>query len=398
MSAYKQFTTKDIVITPFSANKGFRYTDNAMTASNVGVEIYFGIQPHSNNLIFEPFPTFVQWTNLGTTVSGSQNFTGFVNKQNTNSVYSSAIQLYYSNYFESPSGSQVPTSSLLYGLEGERNNTFSDNNQNIEIGLSGSNNIPIGAIQSPQYDNYLSSTVYKDVNSNSGPQMRTALLGETLLPNANYLNVISIPSKLWGKNIEPQSFSLDYNPSGTGAGSSDFKIWDDGDGNLRYSLPHQSITNDYIGNICYSHGMAIMTPISESNQVGGVLATPNNLGWLVLEGQNGYSGTNNLQYLTVGWSSSVILYEHQYKCVVRENEFGYSLNPSALSGSQSEQVLPGTNNVYKDFATGSYFSPYITTVGLYDNDQNLLAIGKLSVPTKVPMNADLEIQVAFDSI
>ena len=398
MSAYKQFTTKDIVITPFSANKGFRFKGNKLTASNVGVEVYFGTQPPIDKLIFETTKVDPWASNLGTTVSGSQNFTGFVNKQNTNSVYSSAIQLYYSNYFESPSGSQVPTSSLLYGLEGERNNTFSDNNQNIEIGLSGSNNIPIGAIQSPQYDNYLSSTVYKDVNSNSGPQMRTALLGETLLPNANYLNVISIPSKLWGKNIEPQSFSLDYNPSGTGVGSSDFKIWDDGDGNLRYSLPHQSITNDYIGNICYSHGMAIMTPISESNQVGGVLAIPNNLGWLVLEGQNGYSGTNNLQYLTVGWSSSVILYEHQYKCVVRENEFGYSLNPSALSGSQSEQVLPGTNNVYKDFATGSYFSPYITTVGLYDNDQNLLAIGKLSVPTKVPMNADLEIQVAFDSI
>ena len=398
MSAYKQFTTKDIVITPFSANKGFRFKGNKLTASNVGVEVYFGTQPPIDKLIFETTKVDPWASNLGTTVSGSQNFTGFVNKQNTNSVYSSAIQLYYSNYFESPSGSQVPTSSLLYGLEGERNNTFSDNNQNIEIGLSGSNNIPIGAIQSPQYDNYLSSTVYKDVNSNSGPQMRTALLGETLLPNANYLNVISIPSKLWGKNIEPQSFSLDYNPSGTGVGSSDFKIWDDGDGNLRYSLPHQSITNDYIGNICYSHGMAIMTPISESNQVGGVLATPNNLGWLVLEGQNGYSGTNNLQYLTVGWSSSVILYEHQYKCVVRENEFGYSLNPSVLSGSQSEQVLPGTNNVYKDFATGSYFSPYITTVGLYDNDQNLLAIGKLSVPTKVPMNADLEIQVAFDSI
>ena len=37
MSAYKQFTTKDIVITPFSANKGFSFTGNAMTASDVGV-------------------------------------------------------------------------------------------------------------------------------------------------------------------------------------------------------------------------------------------------------------------------------------------------------------------------------------------------------------------------
>jgi hypothetical protein len=105
-----------------------------------------------------------------------------------------------------------------------------------------------------------------------------------------------------------------------------------------------------------------------------------------------------LNFFTVGWSSSVTLYEHQYKCVVRENEFGYSLNPSLLSGSQLTQPLPGTNYVYKDFATGSYFSPYITTIGLYDDNQNLLAIGKLSSPTKVPMKADLEIQVSFDSL
>ena len=53
MSAYKQFTTKDIVITPFSANKGFSFTGAAMTASNVGIEIYFGTQPPANKLIFE---------------------------------------------------------------------------------------------------------------------------------------------------------------------------------------------------------------------------------------------------------------------------------------------------------------------------------------------------------
>ena len=123
----------------------------------------------------------------------------------------------------------------------------------------------------------------------------------------------------------------------------------------------------------------------------------------VLYNQNGYTpgnpgctNSNRISYCRI-LVSSVTLYEHQYKCVVRENEFGYSLNPSLLSGSQANVPL-GTNNVYKDFATGSYFSPYITTVGLYDNEQNLLAIGKLSVPTKVPMNSDLEIQVAFDSI
>ena len=53
MSAYKQFTTKDIVITPFSANKGFGFSNVAeMTASNVGIEIYYGTEPPTNKLIF----------------------------------------------------------------------------------------------------------------------------------------------------------------------------------------------------------------------------------------------------------------------------------------------------------------------------------------------------------
>jgi hypothetical protein len=140
--------------------------------------------------------------------------------------------------------------------------------------------------------------------------------------------------------------------------------------------------------------------MSESNfDPPFVFNNPSLAGVEVTQNQDGYNaGTNDLSQFTVGWSSSVTLYEHQYKCVVRENEFGYSLNPSLLSGSQLTQPLPGTNYVYKDFATGSYFSPYITTIGLYDDNQNLLAIGKLSSPTKVPMKADLEIQVSFDSL
>ncbi len=388
MSAYKQFTTKDIVITPFSANKGFSFTGNAMTASNVGIEVYFGTQPPANKLIFETSQQTIWNNNFGSTVSGSQNFTGFVNKLNTNSVYSSAMQLYYSNYFGSQSGSLIATSSLLYGLEGSQNNTFAENN-NIDIGLSGSNNIPIGAVKSPQYDNYLSSTI---------TQTRTALLGEDTLvankPNNNFISLISIPSKLWGNNIEPQSVNIVYT-----SGVLAFTAHDDANGNLFISEPTTPIIDQYCGNVIYEHGNIILTPVSASagNPYDGTTSEFTGLGAFVLKGQDGYNGSNLLQNLTVGFSSSVTLYEHQYKCVVRENEFGYSLNPSLLSGSQSEAPLLGTNYVYKDFATGSYFSPYITTVGLYDNDQNLLAIGKLSVPTKVPMNADLEIQVAFDT-
>jgi len=395
MSAYKQFTTKDITITPFSANKGFSFKGNAMTASNVGVEIYYGTQPPTNKLIFET-TTEGNWVFYvgGSTVSGSQNASGFVNKLNTNSVYSSVMQLYYSNYFESMSGSLATTSSMLYGLEGPQNNVFADYN-NIDIGLSGSNNIPIGAIKSPQYYNYENSTI---------TQTRAALLGEQIdssdwsVPqNMNYMSVISIPSKLFGNNIEPQSFKFSMDTVGF------FDVIDDGNGNLFYDITAgaSNITNQYCGNISYEHGIAILTPVSSSNP----LKSPGNsgiptVGALALVNQDGYNsgGTDWFGNMTVGFSSSVTLNEYQYKCVVRDNEFGYSLNPSLLSGSQLEQPLPGTNYVYKDFATGSYFSPYITTVGLYDNNKNLLAVGKLSVPTKVPMNSDLEIQVSFDSL
>ena len=402
MSAYKQFTTKDIVITPFSANKGFSFKGNAMTASNVGIEVYFGTQPPADKLIFPTSQQSVWNTAQGSSFSGSQNATGFVNKLNTNSVYSSAMQLYYSNYFGSMSGSSVPTASLLYGLRGPRNNPFATENS-INIGLSGSNNLPIGAVKSPQYYNYEASTI---------EQTRTVLLGENLTQvgqlNNNYCSVISIPSKLYGNNIEPQSFRIHYQYFGGGFGANDgFYIHDDGNGNLlnTYVLAGATvIDNKYCGNICYEHGLSVLTPVTASD------FTDSNLQLLlvavgaeILYGQDGYTnGTgqqNNLfSNFRVGFSSSVTLYEHQYKCVVRENEFGYSLNPSLLSGSQTTQPLPGTNYVYKDFATGSYFSPYITTVGLYDNDKNLLAIGKLSQPTKVPINSDLEIQVSFDSV
>ena len=399
MSAYKQFTTKDIVITPFSANKGFSFTGDAMTASNVGIEVYFGTQPPANKLIFEP-STNTLWTAFvdPAYVSGSQNITGFVNKQNTNSIYSSTMQLYYSNYFGSQSGSLVATSSFIYGLRGDANNIFASYN-NIDVGLSGSNNLPIGDVKSPQYYNYLSSTI---------PQIRTALLGENVLvastANNNHVSVISIPSKLYGNNIEPQSTKIIWLPGG---GPQQYTVYDDGNGNLfcnRSGSASNPLYNQYCGNVCYEHGNLILTPISESegNPYSTELSALSLVGRSILIGQPGYpSGSgqpHGIDSFTVGFSSSVTLYEHQYKCVVRENEFGYSLNPSLLSGSQSEAPLLGTNYVYKDFATGSYFSPYITTVGLYDNDQNLLAIGKLSTPTKVPMNADLEIQIAFDSI
>ena len=68
MSAFKQFTTKDVVITPFDANKRFSFTGTAITASDVGIEVYKGFKPTSSLFI-----------------SSSATPTGFVFTQNTTS-------------------------------------------------------------------------------------------------------------------------------------------------------------------------------------------------------------------------------------------------------------------------------------------------------------------------
>ena len=64
------------------------------------------------------------------------------------------------------------------------------------------------------------------------------------------------------------------------------------------------------------------------------------------------------------------------------------MNPSIISGS--------TDGTPYSFVTGSYFSPYVTTVGLYDEYQNLLAVGKLAQPSPTSATTDTTILINID--
>ena len=83
------------------------------------------------------------------------------------------------------------------------------------------------------------------------------------------------------------------------------------------------------------------------------------------------------------------MYESQWKATIEESEFNFSQNPSIISGSAGGDELYG-------FTTGSYFQPYVTTVGLYDNNQELLAIGKLSQPYPLSRTTDTTFYINID--
>jgi hypothetical protein len=47
--------------------------------------------------------------------------------------------------------------------------------------------------------------------------------------------------------------------------------------------------------------------------------------------------------------------------------------------------------------TGSYLAPYITTIGLYDDDLNMVAVAKLPQPIKSLPDYPLNFIVRFDT-
>jgi hypothetical protein len=147
---------------------------------------------------------------------------------------------------------------------------------------------------------------------------------------------------------------------------------DDGNGNI-----YDTLDNSYEGIIVYSHGLVVIT-----NQ--GLL--------------NFWPETDDIN---VSFQSSRTIYETQYKCTVRENEFNYSQNPSLISSSNFVNPLVSTcsldirGQVY-DFVTGSFFSPYVTTVGLYNEAQELLAVAKLSQPLPTSRTTDMSILINLD--
>jgi hypothetical protein len=160
-------------------------------------------------------------------------------------------------------------------------------------------------------------------------------------------------------------------------------ITDDGQGNLNISSSAGGF-DGYIGNIIYTHGLAILTDVT----------LPDILGYTLDDYVTDID-------VTCSFSSSMTIFETQYKATIRESEFNATLNPSAQkSGSlvsvNSSLFYQRGDGTLNDNITGSYFSPYVTTVGLYDEAQNLLAVGKLAQPLPTSDTTDTTILVNLD--
>jgi hypothetical protein len=178
---------------------------------------------------------------------------------------------------------------------------------------------------------------------------------------------------MYGDYINPTSFSCAGIPDddlGT------ITVQDNGEGGL--VIASGTYAGRIVGIINYAHGIAVLPFLRFDESI---------FGWWNIN-------------TTLNFQSSKVIYETQYKCTLRESEFNYSLNPSIFLTkefiSPMNSTTVDTSGLPLGFVTGSSFSPYITSVGLYDDDQQLLAVAKLSQPIPTSRTTDMTIVVNLD--
>ena len=213
-------------------------------------------------------------------------------------------------------------------------------------------------------------------------------------------NIYSIPRDLFGVNIKPASLQIRlvdlqralYVSQSYWTGSyeaepveirfpntSSVTFNDDGEGNLYLS---GSSPRKYLGDIIYPHGLAILTD-------------PN---------YDYLADAANIDYIT--WQTSHPIFTHNYHCKIRESECNFTYNPTALTSSL-KVAYDNNGDVYstssksdtgyrRNNITGSTFQPYITTVGLYNDANELIAVGKMSQPLPKSANTEMTIIVKID--
>jgi hypothetical protein len=336
MAAFKQFNSEDIIISPLEVNKGFTFQGNALTASNVNISRYLGKKDN--------FLTNRELTGITSSLGDYREY------QVT--IYNSIKQLYYTNYLSGSSGDISFVNTASFNPDGTITPP-SNSSQTYQ----------------PSFYNYNQTNLnpYKYFPTGSG---------ETI-------GVLSIPKNLFGDYIQPNSLEIT-----TLSGS--YK--DDGEGRLKRINPTLD-TETFVGNVIYQHGIIILTGGSRNEYVGE--SDPYGEGEYgdALYGGRVVGSNDILNFvtgsdITCSFSSSFGIYETQYKCTIGESEFNFTLNPSI--------ILSQVNGAIQNYATGSYFDPYVTTVGMYDNNHNLLAVGKLAKPLPTSRTTDTTILINLD--
>jgi hypothetical protein len=223
----------------------------------------------------------------------------------------------------------------------------------------------------------------------SGSVLGTASLAG--LPDDAY--VISIGQQFYGDGIKPGSFQLSTQLTG-------LSIVDDEVGNLYVSQSGGG--GEYIGNVFYDKGVAVI-----KHSTGSATTYIGSNGLKLISGSRTY----------ITYDTNVKFLRHEAFIIIPPNEMNFSaFNPSIIktyqaSGSasasaftasmQDKNIKPSgsssdTYNLYNLMSAG-VIKPYVTTIGLYNERYELLAVAKVSEPIQRTFDTDQIFIIRFDT-
>jgi hypothetical protein len=148
-------------------------------------------------------------------------------------------------------------------------------------------------------------------------------------------------------------------------------------------LYQNPINSNQVGRVIYEHGQII---VSDPRPKYNILLFANKIYSLLTSSYLNFT----CNALTLEFSSTLTLYEHEYLCRLNSDEFNFTSNPTIRRNNDYNSSVP------KSIVSNPYFNPYITTVGLYNDNGQLLAIGKLASAIQKRSNVDTNIVIRFD--
>lgn len=175
--------------------------------------------------------------------------------------------------------------------------------------------------------------------------------------------VWNIGSLNFGEGIERGTFRIDID------GDSDY-IADDSNGNLKLNG-----TGTTVGTIFYDSGLASVQrdPGTNDNFISG--------------SGMGISGSG---VVTTTFNSTLTIYEHTVVCTIDPSEYNITLNPTAFA------TISGSTQTYNNHIQSGSAYPYMTSIGLYNDNNELLATAKLSSPITRTKYTSQTIIIKFD--
>jgi hypothetical protein len=214
------------------------------------------------------------------------------------------------------------------------------------------------------------------------------------------VNLISIPSIFYGSSIKKGSVDLKFYVSGTLVGQAKDELQN---GELIQTGPVGAGTT--VGLVLYNEGFLILTgsnPLSAHTEIYPPTVGATNPAWVHFgtfgSGSNSAASSSfSMDFQGTSYTTTTTMMAHAPAVA-----FNHSNNPTFLDKSSVDSMLPTVENYknttivkettyniknivespYNDYSASFQKQTYISRIGLYDKDKNLIAIAKVATPVR----------------